>query len=266
MRFFPKQDPRYPHDVLDVDFLANQLPLAVNNGLKSLENQTNKNFKIIFLMNPICFSDKKYEFIFSTLKEATTLPVKFMQWGEYKHTIRKDLRVFDFVIQSRMDFDDFVYKDGIADTQNKVAECENILYYGYCKGYSYINGDILPYFESFNGVGHHSILQSLILKCSFAKNLPLFVLYQGGHHLAKTDLQKFLAKSNVEFSENMFQQNTTDNAFIYYRHELAHYILTKHKLNLTVKSQQENALTTEKITKKYLEDEFGFTLKLNSIE
>ena len=58
-RFFPVQRKEFPHNILDVDFLLKQLSLA-KNMLRSLENQTNKNFESVFVANPKFFEDPKY--------------------------------------------------------------------------------------------------------------------------------------------------------------------------------------------------------------
>lgn len=241
----------------------------VSNVFRTLENQTNKNFEVIFLMNPVFFDNPRYEFLFSELKKATTLPLKLIKSGTMNVITENTLNELDdedFIIHSRMDFDDFVYKDAVADTQSKVNECENVLCYGYCRGYSYLEGDLLPHYYLFNGLGHLGILQSLIVKASFAKKLPMFSVYLGSHNKFKNSLKNFLAKNGVEFSENMFQQNTSTNAYIYFRHECARFVLTQNRINPTITSQKENKLTTEDITKKQLEEEFGFNYKLNSID
>ena len=197
-RFFLGQDPKYPHDVLDVNFLSTQLALA-KNVLRSLENQTNKNFELVFLMNPKYFDNPKYEFIFSTLKDLTTLPLKFTKESEMRGLVESAYNDYDFVIQSRMDFDDFIFKNAIEDTQSKVNECENILAYGYCKGYMYFCDDRELYVHNIlwihkelsnEPLGHKSILQSLILKSPFAKNLPPIDMYGGSHGLIKLRIKK----------------------------------------------------------------------------
>ena len=127
MRFFNEQSPQYPYNVLDVDFLSNQLVLAKNNSLRSLENQTNKNFEIVFILHEQAFLDKKYEFIFSELKNATTLSLKFIKWNEQALLVKDALNKYDFVIQSRMDFDDFIYRYAVSDVQSKINECDSIL-------------------------------------------------------------------------------------------------------------------------------------------
>lgn len=74
-RFFPRQDPNYPHDVFHVDFLSKQLNIAKNNILRTLENQTNKNFEPAFRFNERHLTDPKYRFIFSELRRSTDLPL-----------------------------------------------------------------------------------------------------------------------------------------------------------------------------------------------
>lgn len=283
IHFFPFQHPRYPHNIFDVDFLSKQLFIAKNNALKSLENQTNKDFTIIFTLNLKYFSDPKYEFIFTELKNATSLPLKLIKNIDshyFAFNTLKQLSLikeawddYDFVIQSRMDFDDFIYKDAIADTQAKVTECKNILAYGYCRGYSYLtsNNELYPYLQTWKGTGHPGILQSLILESSFAKKIPFIGVFDFNHTKVKIFLQEFLKENGIEFSKNMFQQNTTTNAMIYFRHEFSHSILTRDGKNgyLPRNSMKEpfDKLTTKDITKEQLRLEFGFDgYKLNSIE
>lgn len=279
MRFFSFEDPNYPYDIFDVDFLSKQLVIAKNHALKSLENQTCKNFDLVFIVHEKFFLDKKYEFIFSTLKESTSLPIKFMKmplglpnkWTKYKKTdiprlIKEAANDYDFVIQSRMDFDDFLYKDGIADTQSKVNECDSILAYGYCKGYWYVHEELFPFLRTYKDNGYHSILGSLILKSTFVKQIPFICIYGFNHDQARIKVKEFLETNGLEFRDDMYQSNTSVDAFIYYRHESSHFTATRNAGDPTVKTRNKKSLTSADINKKYLKDEFGFELKLKSIE
>lgn len=266
VRFFPFQDPKFPHNVLDLNFLSTQLPL-VQNIFRSLENQTNKNFDLLFIMHQKFFDDSKYEIIFSDLKDSTILPLKFIKSGDISGLVKAALDEYDFVIQSRMNFDDFIYKDAVEDTQSKVNECEKILGYGYCRGYGYAAGVLRFYCQLWNKGGHPMILQSLILKSSFAKNTSLFTL--GTDHVNfKKNIKNFLERNGVEFSENMFQQNTTTHAFIYFRHELSHFhlVFSKKKSMESVFSDRQEVTPEDEITKKQPEEEFGFFHELKSIK
>lgn len=267
MRFFPKQDPKYPHDVLDVDFLWKQLILA-KNALGSLENQTNKNFELVFLANPKFFDDPKYEFVFSILRASTTLPLTFIKMGDIPRLVKDAYEKYDYVIQSRMDFDDFIYKDAVADTQSKVDECKSIMTYGYCRGYEYTFKELYRFFHPYGKIGWHGVLGSLILESSFAKKMPFIGIYgfASNHGRIKLIIKEFLEKKKVEFSESMFQQNVTTNALIYFRHDSSHQFLTKNAGNPQLKIPKRPPLTGKDITKKQLEEEFGFHWELNSIK
>ena len=265
IRFFEKVTPGYPYDVLSVDFLQNAVRLA-QNPLGSLENQTNKNFEIVFFVNEKFFKEEKYAFIIPTLKNLTTIPTMFTEGKKSRSLVKKALNEYDFVIQSRLDYDDFVYKDAVADTQSKVNECKDLLMYGYCKGYSYLNGEILPNYYVWNGTGHHSILQSLILKSSFARDLPFILGPWAGHYKIKISMAALLKKFGIEFREDMFQQNLSTNAFIYFQHELATFRSISKKLPTAVSMSVGHELTSKDITKKQLAEEFAFHLDLNSIE
>lgn len=283
MRFFSRLRPKYPYDILDVDFLSSQLPLT-KNALRSLENQTNKNFEFIFVLHPNFFSDPKYEFIFSTLKDSTTLPVKFIKYSkrfflyqpkltdpeleddEMFNLIKEATNKYDFVITTKMDFDDFIYKNAVTDIQNKINECDNVLLYGYNNGYQYISTshELYTHAANYSPEGHHSIFQSLILKSSFAKKLPYCTVENFSHTKARLELKSFLETNGVEFSENMYQESDNTKAYIYFRHESSCTILIGHGGNVRG-SGIKRKITTEDFTKKQLKEEFGFFYELNSI-
>lgn len=266
IRFFTFDDPKYPYDIYDTDFLSKQLVLAKNNALPSLENQTNKNFELVFMLNDKFFDNPKYEFVFSTLKNSSALPLTFIKNSDRLQLIEDACNNYDFVITSRMDFDDFLFKDAVADTQSKVDECTDILTYGYCKGFTYIRGNLYNAFTTYKDLGHYGVLQSVILKSAFAKTIPFVGVYDFNHAKIKIRLKTFLEKNGVQFAERMFQRNTSVNAFIYIRHEFSHYILTNNAGKPVLKLPKEKPLTTADITKEQLAAEFGFHGELNSIE
>lgn len=266
INFFNWQNRNYPYDVLDVNFLSKQLILAKNNALKSLENQTNKNFEICFRMHRKHFSDKKYEFILSTLMDSTTLPIKLLLDEEIRRLVEDAYNQYDFVITSRMDLDDFIYKDAVADTQNKINECEKILSYGYCKGYTYVYGELYPHYKSWGGIGQLAILQSLIVQSSFIKKIPFVYVLSFYHHIIKRKMKEFLEENHVSFAESMFQQNLSTNAYIYFRHEFSQDQLTLNLGNPTLKIPKHLPLTNMDITKEQLKAEFAFEYELGSIK
>lgn len=273
-RLFTFQRVKYPYNVLDVDFLSKQLPLA-KNMLDSLENQTNKNFDLVFMANEKFFEDPKYEFVFSTLKNSTSLPLKFIRGRgdkckaelnpELLDLLKASLNEYDFVITTRMDFDDFIFKNAVAEAQSKVDECENILAYGYNNGYEYFYGDLYPYRTAqWVEKGHLGIFQSLILKSSSVKELPYFSVENFSHNYIKQQLKQFLEDNGTEFSENMFQQNISAKAYIYFRHEFSQENLAVHGGRPFTNPKKK--ITTADITKEQLADEFGFHYELKSIE
>lgn len=263
-RFFPAQTQKYLYNVLAPNFLKTQLPLA-KNMLSSLENQTNKNFELVFLMHPQVFDDPMYEFVFSTLRASTTLPITFIKRAELRGLVENAYDNYDFVIRTGMDFDDFVYKDAVAEAQSKVNGCDTILTCGYGKGFIYSKGELyshLPTERSYliNNIGYVGLFRSTILKSSFAKTLPYFGDFS--HANLIPPLKDFLEKNNVEIPEDVYQKNISVNAFIYFRHEFSQ----QHLLGFS-KTKGKTPMTTEDITKKQLEEEFGFRgYELNSIK
>ena len=270
VRFFERKVTGYIHDIFDVNFVSERVLLAKNNLLKSLENQTNKNFEIIFLVNDKYLSDEKYKLIFNELQDEITISLRFMKSTEVPELIKDACNNYDFVIQSKIDYDDFVYKNAVAETQSKITECDSVLAYGYCKGYVYFNRELYPFYdlnERF-GMGHSAVFQSLVLRSEFASKLPYISLYGFIHNRIKVQLKAFLEKNGVNFFENMFQQNTSDNALIFFRHDATETNKGKPytKDNVPGRVKGKKILTTADITKQQLEDEFGFFYDLNSIK
>lgn len=270
VRFFERKVAGYVHDIFDVNFVSRIVLLAKSNLLSSLENQTNKNFEVIFLVNDIYLSDEKYGFIFTELQDGITVPLKFMKSVELRQRIIEAYDDYDFVIQSRMDYDDFVYKDAVADTQSKINECERVLFYGYNKGYVYFNEELYSFYDLYKnkGMGHSAVFQSLMLKSEFAKKLPYKNVYNLSHSKAKLSLKDFLEKNSVEFAENMFQQNTTANALIFFRHNITETNKGKPftETEPPPRVNEKKKLVSETVTKKEIEEEFGFHYELKSIK
>lgn len=273
IRFFPYKRPEFNQDIFDLDFVARQVSLAKNNCLKSLENQSNKNFEIVFLANENYFADKKFDFIFTDLTDATSLPMKFIKCNSTNLATSELLALindardeYDFVIQSRIDFDDFIYKDAVTDTQNKIEDCDSILAYGYLRGYTYFNGELYPYYEPWRGVGHKSIFQSIILETSFAKKIPFMGIYSFNHTKVKLKLEEVFASKGLPFYENMFQQNSSTNAFIWFRHDETWSNDGNAYVEIPKYVKRVKKLTADDISKKQLEEEFGFYYDVNSIQ
>lgn len=265
-RFFSGQNPDYLYNVLASNFLKMQLPLA-KNLLRSLENQTNKNFELVFYANPKFFDNPKYEFVFSTLRGYTTLTLTFVKPSDIHSLVKEAYNNYDFVIQTGMDFDDFAHRDVVADMQSKVTECKDILTYGYGKGYIYDKNElytVLPTERSYvkSNDGYASCF-TVMLKSSYSKTLPCVIkLYGITHAKVITGLKEIFKKNSIEFPENVYQRNDSINGIIYFRHELSQEHLKGHD-----KTKGKTPLTTADVTKKQLEDEFGFTgYELNSIK
>lgn len=266
-RFFPRQSQEYLYNVLSTFFLKKQLPLA-KNMFRSLENQTNKNFELVFVANPKFFDDPKYEFIFSTLQASTTLPLRFVKSADIPALLKDAYDNYDFVIQSGMDFDDFVFKDAVADTQSKVSECNDMLTYGYSKGCIYSENELYAFLPKERGYlidnsGYFSPFYSLVLKSSYAKTLPFIWTFGLPHSKIITKLKEIFAKNNIEFPADVYHRDDSINGIIYFRHEFSQEYLLGHN-----KVKGKKPLTTEEtgITKQQLEDEFGFFYDLNSIK
>ena len=81
----------------------------------------------------------------------------------------------------------------------------------------------------------------------------------------KTYLENFCEENGIEFKESMFQQNTSIEAFIYFRHGFSGKLFKKDGIVPLKPGNPNKRLITGYVTKEQIKAEFGFFHELKSI-
>lgn len=213
-RFFTVDDV-YGEEMYTYEFLYSWFDLFKNNLISSLNNLNNKDFELVIMIhNNVDISTVSF---FNELN--TDYKITIIHWGEIQTYLDSFYDKYDYIIETRMDFDDFVFSNVIDDIRNHIDKETTIKIYGYCSGYTYylLNKKYYDFYHLVNNIGHWSICPSVIYNTNFVKNKKHFNIYSFNHGRSKVNLQTWCERNNIEWNENMFEQNTTDKAFIYYR-------------------------------------------------
>lgn len=179
---------------------------------------------------------------------------------------------FDYVCESRMDFDDFVFSGVLKDIQSHVDVNIPVKMYGYTNGYTYntFTNTLYLFDWTFNRkdiTGHWSVCYTIILSKTFALDHKDLTIYSiGDHGKTKINLAEYCKNHEIDFKESMFEYNNEIDAFVYYRHPDTFSIdLVKVKNpNFTpdIMPQYMARSLHKKVSPEYLKDRFSFEFNI----
>lgn len=236
-------------------WLQNAFKLTKNHFIPTLENQTNKNFEIVFLIH----NDIPFEKV-EELNRINT-PIKF-------HIIRnKDLDVFlntykdktDLLITSRLDYDDNIHKSVVDDIQKYAIEnFDKITIYGLNLGSTIKDGEFIAYEKNIpkyeGNQGFFSIMETLILPSNMCESY--FSIYKLGNH---TNVIPYL-KENAELlgiqklNNDFFHKDTSNEIkYLWVRHDMSQSVMANGIWH-----------TSDKKVPLNLKDDFGYQPHIDS--
>ena len=189
--------------------------------MPTLENQTQKDFTIIFIINDEHHTDAE------PLKKLTRLETDIsyyiLKHGEYMNFIGKDSDGADCVILTCMDYDDLV-KSTAAEEVRKISEScgTDVATYGYDKGYVMREeGGIWDFAErgyTKNRSGYMSVFYSIIFKGENAQHAIRSVndIYAYAHTLISSKMKIFAESHKLRFRQ---YRAGKEPSFVWVRHE-----------------------------------------------
>lgn len=128
------------------------------------------------------------------------------------------------------------------------------------KGYTFLDRtkEFYRFYNIENTTGHWAIMSSLIYSTKYMKDKPTLNIYNMNHGRSKINLQNWCKKNSIEFNEAMFIQNTTTDAFIYYRPNNSYSELLDKRQKVAYKLP---GYTNKKIERpQKLKERFGFNM------
>lgn len=246
VRFFPFQIKGFIYDTKDALFLKKQAKIFKTNLLSTLENQTNKDFVVVIIVNRETYERQETKDIINDLKESSPFETEilpcfddgtingFTRDPKYIEYLTTSMDGVDYLIESRTDFDDFVHKDASLVTKQIVEKSpKGLFYHGYCKGLTYVNDKEMYLFDYFTDgqkrSGHWAIFTSIIINCKDMINKPFMSIYGFNHGNPKGPFTKYGLDNGIETT---LIQDDLDDAFIYIRHDSNWATMGKNEVRL----------------------------------
>lgn len=217
--------------LFDNELLNNGVDVFEKYTLKSLENQSNKNFEIILLIhNEI--DDSVYPI--QRLKSIQSdIKINVIRFSEYKDFISANLDSYDFLITTRMDHDDLIHNNAVKDIQSKCNLSIPLYFEGFDKLITMVNNDYensCKFYPNYNGNGAINIFQSVILNLKFSHELRYNILSLS-HTNGKEKFIGWYVELGCEFNNSYFCINHLEDSSVYVKHEFNHSTYQHELLN-----------------------------------
>jgi len=217
--------------LFDINLLNNGVKVFKQYALKSLENQSNKNFEIILLIHDEI--DCNIKPIKDLYEINSSIKLHIIRFNELRNFILSNIKKFDYLITSRMDHDDLIYNDAVNEIQLKCNENIPFYYNGYDKLITMINNDYLntyKFYPNYNGIGSINIFQSVILNLNYSKQIK-YNIFSLSHTKGKPQLMNWYKDNNLEFKDEYFNINHLEDSCIYVKHDFNHSTYQHELLN-----------------------------------
>ena len=220
--------------IFDDSFLQNSFNVMKNHLLNSLSIQDNKNFEFVILIhNEI--DKEKVSFLYG-LKNDYDFEITVIRKNELDKYISTFKDKYEFIITSRVDYDDHVYKTVVDDIQKRIDENYEVVLYGLKNGVTIIDGETEARFmtKNYGNRGFFSVFETVILNTKKVENV--FNIYSLGNHTKiyetlKNNYRKY-GISNEESIKYQFD-DTDETRYIWIRHKNSQSFIAKNTLHLT---------------------------------
>lgn len=229
------------------------LNMALHHIIPTLENQTNKNFKLIFLVaNNL--NNYDLERIKHLSNEIEIMPVHLFMFDSFIKNHNSD-----YLITSRLDYDDHVYNKCVEDIHNIVKFRPNSMLWGLGEGVSIIDGEKDAYlmynYHWLYNEGLPAPMATLILKKEEVKEY--FDIYKLGFH---TEVSKIF--DNVQSYYFKYPEFTRENIHNRKSQNEIDYIWIRHKYSASALCNDIIHTTNIKVdlSEEELKERFGYEI------
>lgn len=227
--------------LFEPELLDNGIKIFEQYTLKSLENQSNKNFEIIMMIhNEIDLNHKSIQKLY---KISSIIKINILRYNETNSFIATNSKNVKYLITTRIDHDDLIYNGAVDEIQSKCNENIPLFYNGYDRLITMLKNDIYntyKFYPNYKGLGSISIFQSLIVNKE--KINQLYTIFDlGSHTKLKGTFINLYKVNNFEFKEEYFNLNHLEDCCIYIKHEFNHssyinpsYEIKWHRTNIKI--------------------------------
>lgn len=204
--------------LFDENFLNEQIDVFEKYTLRSLENQTNKNFLVLILIhNDI---DENNSAIQRLKNIKSTLELHVIRMNEYRDFLGLYSKDFDFMITTRTDHDDLIYSGAADEVQNMCDDRIPFMFNGYDRLITMVGNDYLgcrKFYPDYKGIGAINIFQSCILNRNFSKELK-YNIFSLSHVKGKLEIMRWYSDNGFLFDDSYYNVNHLEDSSVYVKH------------------------------------------------
>ena len=168
----------FPKKIYTNEYIENGIKIMKKYLLPSLQHQSCRDF--IWMLN---VGDKvNISYLKTLLKYYKPFKSVILYNKDHKNFIRNITKNIDFLITTRIDYDNRIYWNAVNDVRKAVNISKPIFLYGYNKGFFYFEefDAYIDYYKNYNNEGTTSIFQSLIIFMN--KVNDSYTIYDMGEH------------------------------------------------------------------------------------
>ena len=236
-------------------WLQNAFKLTKSHFIPTLENQTNRNFEVVFLIH----DDIPFEKVEALERINTSVRSHIIRSKNLDGFLNTYKDKTDLLITSRLDYDDNIHKSVVDDIQRYAIEnFDKITIYGLNLGSTIKDGEFTAYkrdIPKYEGnQGYFSIMETLILPSNMCESY--FSIYKLGNH---TNVIPYL-RENAEslgiqkLNNDFFHKDTSDEI---------KYLWVRHDMSQSVMANGIWHTSDEKVSLN-LKDDFGYQPHIDS--
>lgn len=214
--------------------------------LKSLENQTNKNFEIILMIHNEISQEHISISYLSNIK--SDIKMHLVRFKDINGFIKDNLSNEKYLITTRIDHDDLIYNMAVEEIQAKCTDDIDCYYNGYDKVITMINSDYknaCKFYPDYKGNGSISIFQSLIInRDKINETITIYDL--GSHTSQKEKFKEIFGVNNLMYNEKYFNVSHLEDSGIYIKHDFNISVLKNpgfkkkwHRSNIQINQPKE---------------------------
>lgn len=203
--------------IFDEDIIENGLSYVKSYFIPCLNNQTVKDFTVIFMINEN--HDVQNSSIRKLFNLKLDMPFIVLPCDKYFKYIEEDSVDADWVILTRMDYDDLVYKKAAEEVQDLVRSNDSqgdIFTYGYNTGMILYKNQLYVFPKpSYWKQGYFSIFESVCVRRN--KLTSDIDIYSLSHPHLKSDVRRYAVDNRLTLISKP-ERESFDN-FVWVRHE-----------------------------------------------
>ena len=263
IRFLCTPNLGFGEKIYDKDFIFDNIHITCKYLLPYLQNQSNDNFEIIYELNDkhdtkLMSSYFNENIVFKKFKFKNVI---FLRTCEINDYISNNIKYYDFLITTRIDCDDLIYKYAVDDIQNFIKN-KTTHYKQYLCGYQYgfkmYNDKDLYVCDYCHPTGFIAIFMSLISDLRFNNLKIKNVCNLGMHNRLILNFKERCTDVNDDCV--IYFDNSDHRSFIYNKYETSSSSVQRHGCTEKTSFDKEQFIYDEQFKLKF-KDYFGFELK-----